>query len=216
MKIQYLGHSCFRLISEMGNTLICDPYDGKITGYHMPRLSCDVVTVSHRHADHDFSSGTAGDPCVIDSAVSCCADDIAIESFEVYHDGEKGLKRGKNLIFVFSADGIRVAHMGDVGELSEQAADKLCGTDVLLIPVGGNYTVDAAGAKWYVDRIKPSVVIPMHYRIPQSIIDIAPADDFLKLFDEDCVRRLHCETLTLDDKPCGTKTTVILLDKYAD
>ena len=99
MKLQYLGHSCFRLISDMGTTIVCDPYNGKMVGFDMPRVRCDAVTVSHHHADHDCLDAIIGNPAVLDVVGVCTADDIAVASYETYHDDAKGAKRGKYRVY---------------------------------------------------------------------------------------------------------------------
>ncbi|MCM1042621.1 MAG: MBL fold metallo-hydrolase [Corallococcus sp.] len=199
MKIQYLGHSAFRLISEMGTSVVCDPYSPQLVGYGMPRVSADVVTVSHRHSDHDYEEGVGGDPSVIDVPVALAADDVAIEAIECFHDDCQGAKRGKNIVFVFSIDGIRVAHLGDIGEKNVEVAAKLIGCDVLLVPVGGNYTIDCNTAKWYVGIAKPSIVIPMHYA-QGGTIDIDGAEKFTELFDKSQTEYVG-DTLVIDDIP---------------
>lgn len=147
MKIQYLGHACFRLISDMGTTIVCDPYNSEMVGFSMSRVRCDVVTVSHHHDDHDCLDSIIGAPAVIDVAGECCADDVAITSIATYHDDVRGKKRGNNLVFCFSIDGLKVVHMGDIGCFDDNVLKTIENCDVLLIPVGGTFTVDASEAK---------------------------------------------------------------------
>lgn len=216
MKLQYLGHSAFRLISETGTTFVTDPFDEKMLGYAFPHVKADVVTLSHDHGDHSCYLAVGGAPFVIDVATALAADDVAVESFECFHDDVQGKKRGKNLVFTFLVDGIKVAHMGDVGELSEKVAQKLAGTNVLLVPVGGKYTVDALGAKWYVDRIKPQVVIPMHYQTAQGGVGVSGVQDFLQLFDNCDVQSFDGDYLVFDDVPQNESTKVIVMKNYVD
>lgn len=213
MRIQYLGHSCFRIISDIGTTILTDPYNKELVGYSMPAVRCDLVTITHQHDDHNYVQGVLGNPAVLDSVVECALDDIAIDSFACYHDNQQGKARGSNLVYSFLVDGIKVAHLGDIGEQQQSIADRLEGTDVLLIPVGGYYTIDATIAKWYVDAIKPKVVIPMHYKCDDGAIDvIATLDNFLSLFDKQDVVTLQQDTFTLDDQP-EYPTKVVVLDR---
>ncbi len=216
MKLQYLGHSCFRLISDMGTTIVCDPYNGKMVGFDMPRVRCDAVTVSHHHADHDCLDAIIGNPAVLDVVGVCTADDIAVASYETYHDDAKGAKRGKNIVFTFVADGIKVVHMGDVGCLDEQLAATVAGCDVLLLPVGGTFTVDAQGAKWYVDKVKPKIVVPMHYRTAEHAFNIDGVDAFLSLFDTAVVQQSDRDCLVLDDVPAADTFKIVVLQRFVD
>ena len=216
MKIQYLGHSCFRIISDMGTTVVCDPYSSSMVGLDMPNVRADVVTMSHSHNDHACLDNVLGKPAELDCEVTCCADDIAITTVSTYHDDEKGAKRGKNIVFVFDVDGLKVAHMGDVGCLDENVVATLSGCDVLLLPVGGVYTVDAQGAKWYVDRILPKLVIPMHYMTDKHKFSLNSLDGFLGLFDTSQVQRISNDSITLYDVSQNETPRVIVLDMYVD
>ena len=213
MKLQYLGHSSFRIISDMGMTVVTDPYKSDMVGLQMPQVRCDVVTMSHHHADHDCTENILGHPTEIDVCGACAADDVAINSFETFHDDKKGSLRGKNLVFTFLVDGLKIAHLGDIGCLDEKVAQSLVGCDLLLIPVGGTYTVDHLGAKWYVDKINPKIVIPMHYKFGTSTIDISPVDDFLSLFDQQQIRHVG-DTLNLFDTPENETPLVYVMDMW--
>lgn len=185
MKIEYLGHSCFRLTESTGTSVVCDPYDNSI-GYVMPEVAADAVTVSHRHYDHDNTGAVGGNPVIIDSECNYDLHGIGISAVKSFHDGQRGKSRGENLIFKFRMDGIDICHMGDLGEAcSSELIELLLPVDVLLIPVGGNYTVDAEMAKEYVDRLMPDAVIPMHYRDKGCKLDIEKVDGFLQYFDEE-------------------------------
>ena len=216
MKLQNLGHACFRIISEMGTTIVCDPYDGKMTGFEMAHVRCDVVTVSHHHGDHDSMDAILGNPAVVDEVIACAADDIAVESYATFHDDEKGAKRGKNLVFSFLVDGLKVVHMGDVGCLDEEIVSRIKGCDVLLLPVGGTFTVDAKGAKWYVDEVQPKIVVPMHYKTDEHSFNVDGVEVFLSQFDEEDVTRSQSDTLTLFDAPENDRTKVITLERFKD
>lgn len=216
MKIQYLGHSSFRLISEMGTTIVCDPYSSDMVGLNMPSVRADVVTMSHHHNDHDCTENVLGSPAELDVEVTCCADDVAIRSFLTFHDDEKGVKRGKNLVFAFNIDGLNVVHMGDIGCKDLDVVKNVYGCDVLLLPVGGVYTVDAEGAKWYVDQVKPKIVLPMHYMTESHKFKLGGLEEFLSLFDEKQIKRLAADSLTLYDAPQNLETEIVTLQKYVD
>ena len=216
MKIQYLGHSCFRLISQTGTAIITDPYDSDMVGLNMPRLSCDVVTISHHHRDHDFVEGVKGNPALLEQSVAVAADDVAITSIPTYHDNQQGKLRGENHVFCFLVDGLKVVHMGDVGEIDDNLVKQLHGCDVLMLPVGGVFTIDAIEAKKAVDKIQPKIVIPMHYKTEKHKFGLGELDQFTKLFDDGDLRYQHSETLILEDMPENTRPQVVVLDIYED
>ncbi|MCI5838040.1 MAG: MBL fold metallo-hydrolase [Christensenellaceae bacterium] len=176
MIIEYLGHSCF-FIKTKNYSVVTDPFDG--IGYKMKKVTCDYALVSHLHFDHSFSQGlNAGrvitQPNPIFQGVKC------------YHDDENGRKRGQNTAFYFDADGMRVLHLGDLGEkFSEENAKKFkVGADILFIPVGGNYTITGKEAAQYAKAIGAKVTIPMHFKTDKCTIDIAPPAEFLKYFPD--------------------------------
>lgn len=181
MNIKYLGHSCFKITSGAGTVVVTDPYSPQ-TGLVLGPISADVVTVSHHHFDHDAVGGVQGRPVIIDKLCGCTVKDVKINSVKSFHDDAHGRLRGGNIIFKFLIDGLTVCHLGDLGEnCSEELAKSIGRADVLLIPVGGNYTIDAARAMAYVKRLEPSVVVPMHYHVNGLNVDVDGPEKFLEL-----------------------------------
>ncbi len=179
MKITWLGHSCFKIESDGGKIIVTDPFDEAV-GYPLPKEKADVVTVSHDHHDHNNVKVLKGDPAVVRGSGKQTAAGIEFEGIATYHDEKGGKLRGKNTIFSFEMDGIRVCHLGDLGHLlGEKEAAALGDVDVLMIPVGGVYTLDAEGAKKVIGQIKPKVAIPMHYMTPALTFEVDPPDRFL-------------------------------------
>lgn len=213
MIIEYLGHSCFRLTESTGTSIVCDPYGD--VGYDMPETQADAVTVSHHHFDHDNTAAVGGKPVIIDRECSYELPGVDVNAVKSFHDGQRGKLRGENVIFKFRMDGIDVCHLGDLGEAcSAELIDLILPVNVLLIPVGGNYTIDAEMAKEYVDRIMPDIVIPMHYRSKGCKIDIDKADEFLRLFDGENVEELDGGTLELMRSDLsGGETKVVVLKR---
>ena len=156
MKITWYGHACFGLESADGR-VVFDPYaPGKVPGWKLPALEAELVLCSHGHRDHDYAEGVklSGRPFT-----------GAVTRLPSFHDDRGGTLRGDNTISLVEAEGLRVAHMGDIGcQLTAEQIEALGRVDVMLIPVGGHYTVDAAEAWEIVQAAKPGVVIPMHYR----------------------------------------------------
>ena len=187
MNIRYLGHSSFLLTSARGTRIVTDPYGG--IGYPFPVVSADIVTVSHSHFDHNHTSAVLAHPVVYDRPGRYELGGVQIEGFRRFHDDVQGKKRGENIIFRFLIDGLAVCHMGDIGELcSPEVIRGLAPVDVLLLPVGGNYTVDGQGAKAYVDALHPQIVIPMHFKTDRLNIDIGPVEGFTSLFPREAVK----------------------------
>ena len=211
MKIEYFGHSCFKLTESTGTSVLCDPYDPSV-GYDLPELEADAVTVSHHHFDHDYLQAVKGKPVVIDKECSHDLPGVEINAIKSFHDEMRGKKRGENLIFKFRMDGIDICHLGDLGEVcSSELIDLLLPVNVLLIPVGGTYTIDAEMAKEYVDRIMPDVVIPMHYRAKGCKLDIDKVDEFISLFEEDYVEQSEDSELELMRNDLKGDTRVVVL-----
>lgn len=212
MIIEYLGHSCFKLTESTGTCVVCDPYSEETVGYAMPKVTADAVTVSHHHDDHDFIANVGGNPVIIDKESSFDLPGVEINSVKSFHDGNRGKKRGENVIFKFRMDGIDICHLGDLGEAcSLDLIETILPVNVLLIPVGGNYTIDAEMAKEYVDRIMPEIVIPMHFRTKDSKIDIDKLDGFLNLFDGDCIEEKEESSLELSRSDLKEETKIIVL-----
>ena len=212
MIIEYLGHSCFKLTESTGTSIVCDPYSEEIVGYEMPKAEADVVTVSHHHSDHDLIENVGGKPVVIDKENNCDFDGVEINSIKSFHDASRGKKRGENMIFKFRMDGIDICHLGDLGEkCSSDLIETLLPVNVLLIPVGGTYTIDAEMAKEYVDRIMPDIVIPMHYRTKDCKLDIDKVDEFLNLFDEDVIEEAEGNSIELSRTDLSGETKIVVL-----
>ena len=185
MRIKWLGHAAFLLTAADGTSIITDPYiPGSFSGairYHPIRETADAVTVSHHHQDHDGVSHLSGKPKVLEGKGTFKAGSVSISGFETFHDANTGAGRGRNTVFVFEADGLRVCHCGDLGHVltAEQAA-AIGKVDVLLVPVGGTFTVDAAAAHEVAGQLAARVTIPMHYKTDKLGFDIAGVDDFIQ------------------------------------
>jgi len=184
MKIQYIGHSCFLLVTDCGTRILTDPYSEEI-GYPMPNISADAVCVSHDHYDHcNVSAVSAGR--IIKTEGTFRIGDAEITAARRFHDEVQGKKRGATLIFTVRCEGMTLCHLGDIGEplaaLTRSGFSLTC--DVMLIPVGGTYTLDAREAERYVRYFDPKIVIPMHYKTDDLRLDIAPPQKFVTAFSD--------------------------------
>jgi L-ascorbate metabolism protein UlaG (beta-lactamase superfamily) len=179
MEIIWYGHSCFRL-RDRNVTIITDPYAPDI-GYTLPRVRADIVTISHEHADHSHVAGIKGKPRVLNGPGEYEIGGVFITGIPTYHDRKKGDERGKNTAFLFEFDGFSVCHLGDLGHIPTQSqAEALSQVDVLLIPVGGVFTINAAQAAEVVSLLEPRIVIPMHYKTQALNMKLGTVGKFLK------------------------------------
>ncbi|RJX19244.1 MAG: MBL fold metallo-hydrolase [Ammonifex sp.] len=207
MQIKWLGHACFYLVTQDGTKIVTDPYD-EATGYRLPPVAPDVVTVSHHHHDHNAVGLLRGSPRVIDLAGTHVVQGLTIRGVATFHDKKKGAERGPNTVFVIEADGLKVCHLGDLGHYPDVEKLREIGpVDVLLIPVGGTYTIDAGEAAALVKDMKPRVAVPMHYKTKHLRISIAPVDNFLAHFEAVDYRQLL--ELTPADLPPATTVAVL-------
>ncbi len=213
MKIEYLGHSAFRFTFANGKTLLTDPYTR--VGYELPKaLTADIVTVSHGHFDHNYTAAIQGKFTLVDKPQAYTFDGITVRGVLCKHDNQGGTLRGENIAFVIQADGVTVCHMGDIGEeVRQEFIERLGEIDVLLIPVGGTYTVDYLGAKAYIDAIQPKLVIPMHYRPKDGAIDVSNEKPFLDLYPNVTYANPKYSAEITRDKLPQTGTDILFMER---
>ena len=163
MEITFIGHSCFKIKGKT-STLVIDPYEPKETGYKLPKLEADVVLSTHDHYDHGYLAGVSGAALQITTAGEYETEGVYIEGIPTFHDEKRGEERGKNIMYQIHMDGLVILHMGDLGhELTKETLEKLAQVDVLLIPVGGTYTISSKVATKVISSVEPGIVVPMHY-----------------------------------------------------
>jgi len=181
MIVKWLGHSCFLLTGEEGLVILMDPFYKEMVGYDMPHVEADIVTISHDHEDHNNARAAGESADVIMEDGQFISNGMNIFGIRSYHDSERGGRRGRNTIFCFEMDGVRVCHLGDLGhELSKAQVGDIGRVDLLFVPVGGVYTIDAAGADKVIEALQPSIAVPMHYKTAALSFPLAPVDVFLK------------------------------------
>jgi L-ascorbate metabolism protein UlaG (beta-lactamase superfamily) len=217
--ITWYGQSFFVVTPQKGGKIAFDPYHAqKGLRYTMPKLRADAIFVSHNHFDHNNVEAIAGDsttavlPLPQDTrkgVVPIGKASYPFHSVFSYHDADRGKERGGNTINILTVDGVRIAHLGDIGApLTPEQVKQIGPVDILLVPVGGTYTVDAAGATKIVDQIKPRVVIPMHYKTPAADLPLTGVEPFLK-GKTNVVRGGHSYQFTAKTLPA--KTTIMVL-----
>lgn len=180
MKIRWHGHACFEISDD--KTIVTDPHDGKSIGIAPPVVKADIVLVSHDHFDHNCTRIVKGENIkVVSSPGNKKIGEVQITGILSYHDEVKGEKRGENIIFKFVLDNITFCHLGDLGHVpDDEIVEKIGGVDVLFIPVGGTFTIDGEKAYSIVQKIRPKIAVPMHYRVGGLSLSIQGSGSFLK------------------------------------
>ncbi len=185
MKIKWYGHAAFLITSDQGVKIITDPYEpgafGGQLSYGKITDQSDIVLTSHDHADHNYTKDLPGSPEVIKGRGAKTSMGIHVKGVASFHDPSKGSERGANTVFTFTVDGIQVCHLGDLGHiLGQKELSEIGPVDLLIIPVGGFYTIDAKEATQIAETMRPKVLIPMHFKTEKCGFPIAPVEDFLK------------------------------------
>jgi L-ascorbate metabolism protein UlaG (beta-lactamase superfamily) len=182
VKIKWLGHATFIITSETGTRVITDPYTpgGSLT-YGKIQESAHIVTLSHTHSDHNNVSAVSGNPQVVRGRVSTEIKGVKIKGTATFHDTAGGSQRGENTVFTMIVDGFKICHLGDLGHpLSKEQIAEIGEIHILLIPVGGFFTVEPPVATQVCDDLAPRVVIPMHFKTPKTSLPISDVEEFLK------------------------------------
>jgi len=215
--LRWYGQAMFLLTSPGGSTVLLDPFND--IGYTLPPpLDADLATITHEHPDHN-NGALAGSSAKLLRGLTAdgwaqideSAGDMRITTVQTYHDDTQGSARGRNAVFVFETAGLRVAHLGDLGHQFDDAQIAAIGgpVDVLMVPVGGGFTVDAAGATEIVAALRPKIVFPMHYKTDRIAFPLATVDPFL---EGKIVQRVGSTTTRLSRDALPPETTVMVLD----
>jgi L-ascorbate metabolism protein UlaG (beta-lactamase superfamily) len=213
MQVQFLAHSCFK-IKGKNATVVTDPFDPKI-GFKLPPLGAEIVTVSHRHYDHNNFSVVRGTsqrekPFVVNGPGEYEIAGVSIFGTASFHDDTQGSLRGKNTIYLINIDNLKLVHLGDLGhKLSDEQFEAVDGADILFIPVGGTYTIDGETAVEVVAQIEPAIVIPMHYRLPELKIKLDPVGDFFKALGEEEIKPVPKLIISREKLPEERKVVVL-------
>ena len=210
MNIRWYGHSCFMLTDSNGVRILTDPYGSHI-GYELPELSADGVTISHEHLDHNNISPVISNTTIIRSPGEYEVKGVRIIGIETDHDSVGGALRGKNTMFIYEMDGMRVLHCGDLGVIPPQETiDKVGHIDVMMVPIGAIYTIDDFEARELANIIKPKVVIPMHYKTPKLKIELLPLAPFVDAAKDCRIHNLNDCECTIQPISLGTDRVIVL------
>jgi len=216
MDITYLGHSSFKIKTKTA-TVVTDPFDSKMVGLKYSGVDGDIVTVSHAHADHNASDKVAGVKKIVEGPGEYEISGVSLIGYQSFHDNEKGSSRGKNTIYIIEAEGLRLVHLGDLGHaLSEDLINEMGDVDILMVPVGGEFTIGPKEASELVSKIEPFFVMPMHYMQEglnkETFAKLLPVDAFLKESGL-TVERTSKFSLKKEDILEDQNTKIIVLEK---
>jgi len=215
MKIKWYGHAAFLITSAQGTKIIIDPYEpgafGGQLSYGKINDQVEIVITSHDHADHNYTKDLPGTPQVVKGAGSKAIKGISMKGIPTYHDASKGSERGANTIFNLKVDDIQICHLGDLGHLlSDKELAEIGPVDILMIPVGGFFTIDAKEATRIAEQIKPKIVIPMHFKTEKCGFPIAPVEDFLR--GKKNAKRPKASEATFDHSTLPKQTEIVVLE----
>lgn len=208
MKITWFGHSCFLLEDSKGINLLTDPFDSTL-GYEVYKGNPNIATISHNHFDHNYTKELNSDCTIIDKVGLYNLNDIYIKGTPSYHDKNKGLKRGDNIIFTYRMDKYSLCHLGDLGHLlSNNDIEAIGDVDILFIPVGGNYTINGKEASEITKRINPKIVLPMHYKTSKVSLPLDGVEPFVMNMKN--ALKIDANTLTINGEIKETMSVKIL------
>lgn len=217
MDIYWYGQACFKLKGKT-TTVILDPYDPEFTGLKLPKeIQGDVVLVSHEHKDHNNSEAVTkidgGVPMKFADPGEYEVGGVVISGISSFHDDSQGLERGKNIIFHMMFDGLDIVHLGDLGQskLTEEQVARIGEVDILLVPVGGVYTIDAKAASNIVSQLEPRIIIPMHFKTEGLKFELSGIEGFLKEMGTEGV--VHQPKLSITKDKLPEEPQVVVLTK---
>jgi L-ascorbate metabolism protein UlaG (beta-lactamase superfamily) len=215
MKIKWYGHAAFLITSDQGAKIIIDPYEpgafGGQLSYGKIKDQVDIVLTTHDHADHNYTKDLPGAPQIVKGSGSKTAKGISMKGISTYHDASQGSERGANTIFTLKIDNIQLCHLGDLGHLlSDKELAEIGPVDILLIPVGGFFTIDPKEATRVAEQIKPKILIPMHFKTAKCGFPIAPVEDFLK--GKTNTKRPKASEATFDKATLPQQMEIVVLE----
>lgn len=213
MDITYLGHSSFKLKTKLA-TLITDPFDSDFVGLKMGKDEADMVTVSHNHSDHNNIGSIENVRKIIDGPGEYEIAGISVIGIASFHDDKSGAERGKNTIYIFEAEGLRLAHLGDLGhELNEKQLEALGEIDILFIPVGGVYTIGGESALKVARQVEAKITIPMHFKVEGLKGDLNTIADTTSFVKEMGLPVVNTDKLTVKKEMLEDDEKIVLLEK---
>ena len=181
MKLKWYGHSCFALTYADGTAIVIDPFDDSV-GYPLCDARADAVLCSHDHFDHNYVQSLRGKPQIVKDSAPRAVGGVKIRGLDCFRDDAQGARRGRNIAFILEGDGLRVAHLGDLGHMpTPEMYEALRGVDILLIPIGGTYTITTPEAVEVIRGVGPHTAIAMHFKTVLCNLPITDEQEFVRL-----------------------------------
>ncbi|OQX70722.1 hypothetical protein B6D52_03615 [Candidatus Parcubacteria bacterium 4484_255] len=215
MEIYWHGQACFEIRTasidaKKKTRIVIDPY-GKQTGLKLPSLRADLLLITHDHEDHNNEKVVKDSPFVIKEAGEYEVKEVFVKGVSASHGTYEKKDLGKTLIYIIETEGISLCHLGDLGqeELSSQQLETIGDVDILMIPVGGKYTIDAEGAQKIANQIEPKIIIPMHYKIANLKFELDKVDEFLKTMGQENIKEEEVLKIKANALPSETKIIVL-------
>jgi L-ascorbate metabolism protein UlaG (beta-lactamase superfamily) len=207
MEISWLGHSCFQLRGK-NVTLITDPFSPQL-GHSLGKISAPIVTISHNHPGHNYAVGVGGDPRIVRGPGEYEISDVLITGVASYHDDKHGQELGRNTIYIIHMDDLVICHLGDLGHiLQEEQLEEVADADLLLVPIGGQHTINATQAAEVISQVEPHIVIPMHYS--PTLGDAAnPLDKFCREMGIEAINPQPKLSITRSALPAEAQVVVL-------
>ncbi len=215
-KITWAGQSCFQISvsnsKDSTTDIVIDPFDEKI-GLKSANFNADVLLITHNHHDHNNIEGVKGEPFIVDGPGEYEIKGIFIQGIDSFHDDVQGKERGKNTIYTIESEGIRFCHLGDFGqkELTDEQLEIIDRVDILMIPIGGEYTISSHEVQKIISQIEPKIVIPMHYQLPKLGMKLEGVEEFLKSMGKNTVEAQDKLTIKAGALPKDNKMEIVLL-----
>ena len=215
MQIIWHGQSCFQIITNQGKngqrTIVIDPFDETL-GLRVPKLEADILLVTHDHYDHNNVKAVGGNPFLISGPGEYEIKGVFIQGIPAFHDKVKGKSQGKNTCYTIETEEIKLCHLGDLGqsELTEEQLQALGEIDILMVPVGGIYTINGEDASKIISQIEPKIVIPMHYALPKLKVKLEGIEKFLKVMGKKEVQPLNKLSIKKKELPQEEMEIVVL------
>ena len=207
MEISWLGHSCFQLRGK-NVTLITDPFSPQL-GHSLGKISAPIVTISHNHPGHNYADGVNGNPRVVRGPGEYEISDVLITGVASYHDEKHGRELGRNTIYIIHMDDLVICHLGDLGHiLQEEQLEEVADADLLLVPIGGQHTINATQAAEVISQVEPHIVIPMHYSPPGDGA-ANPLDKFCREMGIEAINPQPKLSITRSALPAETQVVIL-------
>lgn len=221
MEIVWLGHATFRIKTRVAGTqvtIVTDPYDASLVGFKFPKVTADIVTISHEHKDHAAEENVKGEndasPKILRGPGEYEVKGVTLRGVATWHDSKNGAERGENTVFTYETEKIRMAHFGDLGQvLTDAQLEAIGNIDIALLPVGGVYTITPQQASEVIAQLEPKIVIPMHYKIPGMGVGfdkLSGVDDFIKVMG---VEMKRADKLDIKRENFGEEMQVVVLER---